>query len=97
MSPRRDKSPSVHNDGTFKTSSQKDGTSVPISSQPSGSVEGEDSKSQHPDGGNKRIRKGRGFTDRYKFVRRYRTPSPEWKTQRSFYHGGRDVPRDRVR
>lgn len=40
----------------------------------------------NPDG---RVRKGRGFTDRYSFVRRYRTPSPERPPQRPQSYGGR--------
>nr|CAD1819824.1 unnamed protein product [Ananas comosus var. bracteatus] len=34
-------------------------------------------KSPSPDGHPKRVRKGRGFTQQYAFVRKYRTPSPE--------------------
>ncbi|CAH9081146.1 unnamed protein product [Cuscuta europaea] len=43
-----------------------------------------------PDGHPKRIRKGRGFTKEYSFVRRYRTPSPERPLYRPHY-GGRNV------
>ncbi|CAH9111637.1 unnamed protein product [Cuscuta epithymum] len=43
-----------------------------------------------PDGHPKRIRKGRGFTKEYSFVRRYRTPSPERPPYRPHY-GGRNV------
>ncbi|XP_027929521.1 uncharacterized protein LOC114185788 isoform X2 [Vigna unguiculata] len=35
------------------------------------------SKSPSPNGTPRRIKKGRGFTERYAFARRYRTPSPE--------------------
>ncbi|CAH8310235.1 unnamed protein product [Eruca vesicaria subsp. sativa] len=48
------------------------------------------SKSPSPNGEPKRIRKGRGFTERYSFARKYRTPSPErspprhWPNRRSF-------------
>ncbi|CAG7905107.1 unnamed protein product [Brassica rapa] len=48
------------------------------------------SKSPSPNGEPKRIRKGRGFTERYSFARKYRTPSPErspprrWPERRSF-------------
>lgn len=37
-----------------------------------------------------RIRKGRGFTQKYGYARRYRTPSPERPPVRSRYDGGRD-------
>ncbi|KAJ6736166.1 PEPTIDYL-PROLYL CIS-TRANS ISOMERASE CYP63 [Salix viminalis] len=36
-------------------------------------------------------RKGRGFTDRYAFARRYRTPSPERSPRRSYHYGGRNI------
>ncbi|KAL0866767.1 hypothetical protein Bca101_045885 [Brassica carinata] len=51
---------------------------------------GKSSKSPSPNGEPKRIRKGRGFTERYSFARKYRTPSPErspprhWPSRRSF-------------
>ncbi|XP_044965865.1 peptidyl-prolyl cis-trans isomerase CYP63-like isoform X2 [Hordeum vulgare subsp. vulgare] len=35
-----------------------------------------------------RVRKGRGFTQKYSFARRYRTPSPECSHVRSSYSGG---------
>ncbi|KAL0772106.1 hypothetical protein Bca101_037257 [Brassica carinata] len=35
-----------------------------------------------PNGEPKRIRKGRGFTERYSFARKYRTPSPERRNTR---------------
>ncbi|PPD75463.1 hypothetical protein GOBAR_DD27614 [Gossypium barbadense] len=50
------------------------------------------SRSPSPGGTSKRIRKGRGFTDRYSFARRYRTPSPERSPPRSYAYGGRNVP-----
>ncbi|XP_004955636.1 peptidyl-prolyl cis-trans isomerase CYP63 isoform X1 [Setaria italica] len=37
-----------------------------------------------------RIRKGRGFTEKYGYARRYRTPSPERPPVRPRYDGGRD-------
>ncbi|XP_037484935.1 peptidyl-prolyl cis-trans isomerase CYP63-like [Triticum dicoccoides] len=37
-----------------------------------------------------RVRKGRGFTQKYSFARRYRTPSPECSHVRSSYNGGRN-------
>ncbi|PVH63529.1 hypothetical protein PAHAL_2G048500 [Panicum hallii] len=37
-----------------------------------------------------RIRKGRGFTQKYGYARRYRTPSPERPPVRPRYDGGRD-------
>ncbi|XVF32497.1 hypothetical protein REPUB_Repub17cG0087600 [Reevesia pubescens] len=49
------------------------------------------SRSPSPGGTSKRIRKGRGFTDRYSFARRYRTPSPERSPPRSYRYGGRNI------
>ncbi|XVF71889.1 hypothetical protein PTKIN_Ptkin12aG0076600 [Pterospermum kingtungense] len=49
-------------------------------------------RSPSPGGTSKRIRKGRGFTDRYSFARRYRTPSPEFSPSRSYHYGGRNIP-----
>lgn len=56
-------------------------------------------RSPSPDGNPKRVRKGRGFTDRYSFARRYRTPSPERSPPRSYRYNGRNFGernRDRV-
>ncbi|XP_016724724.1 peptidyl-prolyl cis-trans isomerase CYP63 isoform X2 [Gossypium hirsutum] len=50
------------------------------------------SRSPSPGGTSKRVRKGRGFTDRFSFARRYRTPSPERSPPRSYAYGGRNVP-----
>ncbi|XP_059625930.1 peptidyl-prolyl cis-trans isomerase CYP63 isoform X2 [Cornus florida] len=50
------------------------------------------SRSRSPNGTPKRIRKGRGFTERYKFARRYRTPPPEHSPRRSYHYAGRNVP-----
>ncbi|KAK8506201.1 hypothetical protein V6N12_074251 [Hibiscus sabdariffa] len=50
------------------------------------------SRSPSPDGKPKRVRKGRGFTDRYSFARRYRTPSPEHSPPRAYRYGGRNIP-----
>lgn len=49
------------------------------------------SKSPSPNG--KRVKKGRGFTERYAFVRRYRTPSPE-RSPRAYRYGDRNVRRN---
>lgn len=49
------------------------------------------SRSRSPDGNPKRIRRGRGFTEKYKSARRYRTPSPERSPGRSYRYGGRNV------
>lgn len=49
------------------------------------------SRSPSPNGAPKRIRKGRGFTDRFSFARRYRTPSPERSPRRSYPYSGRNV------
>ncbi|KAK2987125.1 hypothetical protein RJ640_019685 [Escallonia rubra] len=48
------------------------------------------SRSRSPNGTPKRIRKGRGFTERYAFARKYRTPSPERLPLRSYRYGGRN-------
>ena len=48
------------------------------------------SRSPSPDGIPKRIRKGRGFSERYAFARRYRTPSPDRSPVRSQYFRGRN-------
>ncbi|KAJ6685018.1 PEPTIDYL-PROLYL CIS-TRANS ISOMERASE [Salix purpurea] len=56
------------------------------------------SHSRSPNGIPKRIRKGRGFTERYAYARKYRSPSPErvpWRYQ----YGGRNIDgrnRDRL-
>lgn len=56
--------------------------------EPSASNPGQTSSRSHsPNGTPKRVRKGRGFTEQYSFVRRYRTPSP--KRPRSY--GGRNI------
>lgn len=51
------------------------------------------SKSPSPNGMPKRIKKGRGFTERYAFARRYRTPSPERST-RTYRYGDRNIRRN---
>lgn len=48
------------------------------------------SRSPSPSGNPKRIRKGRGFSERYAFARRYRTPSPDRSPVRSQYYRGRN-------
>lgn len=89
-------SPKVRNDGRSprkKTSDQSPGHKAP---DPSASNRGRDlSQSPTPDGAPKRIRKGRGFTERYSFARRYRTP--ERSPSRSFQYGGRNFERNRDR
>lgn len=66
--------------------------------QPSRSSPGRDlSGNRSPDGTSKRVRKGRGFTDRYSFARRYRTPSPERSPYRPYYQGGRNFQGNRDR
>ncbi|KAL1547187.1 peptidylprolyl isomerase [Salvia divinorum] len=66
--------------------------------QPSASTHGRDlSRSRSPGGTPKRVRKGRGFTERYAFVRKYRTPSPERSPDRSYHHGGRNFQRNHER
>ncbi|XP_042047013.1 peptidyl-prolyl cis-trans isomerase CYP63-like isoform X2 [Salvia splendens] len=55
------------------------------------------SRSRSPGGTPKRVRKGRGFTERYAFVRKYRTPSPERSPDRSYHYGGRNFQRNHER
>ncbi|EFH52979.1 hypothetical protein ARALYDRAFT_324764 [Arabidopsis lyrata subsp. lyrata] len=58
--------------------------------KPTEGTVGKSSRSPSPSGVPKRIRKGRGFTERYSFARKYHTPSPErspprhWHDRRSF-------------
>ncbi|MED6106778.1 hypothetical protein PIB30_007808 [Stylosanthes scabra] len=51
------------------------------------------SKSPSPHGMPKRIKKGRGFTERYAFARRYRTPSPE-HSPCAYRYGDRNMRRN---
>ncbi|GAB4841652.1 hypothetical protein Ancab_022366 [Ancistrocladus abbreviatus] len=57
--------------------------------EPPVSNHGQDVSGSPQNGPPKRIRKGRGFTDRYSFARRYRTPSPESSPHRPYRYGGR--------
>lgn len=92
VSPCRDRSPVVQDDSeTVRKSNQNERTLMPNASQPSASIGGEDNA------GTKRIRKGRGFTERYRFVRRYRSPSPAGSINRPFHYGGRNIRRDQER
>ncbi|XP_030451482.2 peptidyl-prolyl cis-trans isomerase CYP63 isoform X1 [Syzygium oleosum] len=60
-------------------------------SEPSSSIRARNpSRSPPPDGNSKRIRKGRGFTERFSYARRYRTPSPEDSTYRPNHYGRRN-------
>ncbi|KAL1197605.1 Peptidyl-prolyl cis-trans isomerase CYP63 [Cardamine amara subsp. amara] len=58
--------------------------------KPTEKAVGKSSRSPSPNSVPKRIRKGRGFTERYSFARKYHTPSPErspprhWPDRRSF-------------
>ncbi|KAI9119218.1 hypothetical protein K1719_009893 [Acacia pycnantha] len=62
--------------------------------QPAASKHGQGlSKSPSPNGEPKRIRKGRGFTERYAFARRYRTPSPD-RSPHSYHRGDRNIRRN---
>ncbi|GMI92851.1 hypothetical protein HRI_002954400 [Hibiscus trionum] len=47
------------------------------------------SRSVSPDASPKRIRRGRGFSERYSYARRYRTPSPDRSPVRSYRYSGR--------
>lgn len=58
--------------------------------EPSNSKQGRNlSRSPSPSGKPKRVKKGRGFTERYAFARRYRTPSPQRSPPRFNHYGGR--------
>jgi len=63
-------------------------------SEPAASKHGQGiSKSPSPNGMPKRVKKGRGFTERFAFARRYRTPSPE-RSPRAYRYGDRNVRRN---
>ncbi|XP_057801020.1 peptidyl-prolyl cis-trans isomerase CYP63-like [Salvia miltiorrhiza] len=83
---------------------EKNHSQIPVRSpagkgtQPSASTHGRDlSRSRSPGGTPKRVRKGRGFTERYAFVRKYRTPSPGRSPDRSYHYSGRNVQRNHDR
>ncbi|XP_065861070.1 peptidyl-prolyl cis-trans isomerase CYP63 [Euphorbia lathyris] len=103
LSPRKDSSrPRFESDGRSparKSGELRQGRSSrsPLgnlarkSPEPRNSSHGQQlSRSPSPNGIPKRVKKGRGFTERYSFARRYRTPSPEKLTWRSHHHGGRN-------
>ncbi|KAG5562779.1 hypothetical protein RHGRI_005490 [Rhododendron griersonianum] len=52
------------------------------------------SRSPSLDGSPKRIRRGRGFSERFSYARRYRSPSPDRSPARSYRYGNR-IDRDR--
>ncbi|KAI8569043.1 hypothetical protein RHMOL_Rhmol02G0247300 [Rhododendron molle] len=52
------------------------------------------SRSPSLDGSPKRIRRGRGFSERFSYARRYRSPSPDRSPVRSYRYGSR-IDRDR--
>ncbi|XP_010413154.1 PREDICTED: peptidyl-prolyl cis-trans isomerase CYP63 [Camelina sativa] len=64
--------------------------------KPTADTVGKSTRSPSPSGVPKRIRKGRGFTERYSFARKYHTPSPErspprhWPDRRSYQDRNRD-------
>lgn len=95
------RSPRLQNSDEFPRASdqqvEKNPSRSPVESpsnkgpRPSASSQGRNlSRSRSPGGTQKRIKKGRGFTERYSFVRKYRTPSPEY---RSYSYGGRNTRR----
>ncbi|MCL7042742.1 hypothetical protein MKW94_000035 [Papaver nudicaule] len=98
MSPKRSTGiiPRLRSVSPVRTNSR---SPAPKTLEPSLSNRGRNlSRSKSPDGSPKRIRRGRGFTDRYSFARKYRTPSPERSPPRSFHNRGRnaqDMNRDR--
>jgi len=83
ISPRR--SPSVSPDRNQKRSPKPDGEVI----APPPNQGQEVPKSPSEDGAPKRIRKGRGFTEKFAFARRYKTPSPERSPRRPYNYGGR--------
>ncbi|KAL0419839.1 UNVERIFIED_CONTAM: Peptidyl-prolyl cis-trans isomerase CYP63 [Sesamum radiatum] len=100
------RSPRVHESSKIPKASgeqvEKNPSRSPVRSPPSKdplpSNHGRDlSRSRSPGGTQKRIRKGRGFTERYAFVRKYRTPSPERSPDRSYRYGGRNIQRNQDR
>lgn len=93
-SPRRSRSPSPDGRKRERSSSL---LSSPHRKSPEPTASNYDrglQRSDSPDGNPKRVRKGRGFTDRYSFARRYRTPSPDRST-RGYHINFPGKPRDR--
>lgn len=100
MSPAKVPDRLDQNDGSLQIESKEKSfsKSPQKATQPSRSSPGRDlSRNRSPDGNSKRVRKGRGFTDRYSFARRYRTPSPERSPYRPYYQGGRNFQGNRDR
>ncbi|KAJ4968804.1 hypothetical protein NE237_015505 [Protea cynaroides] len=93
------RSPARRSNGNNRASSSRSPIRSPArkTPQPSASNRGMSlTRSPSPDGTSKRIRRGRGFSERYSYARRYRTPSPEHSPPRFHRYGGRNVP-DRYR
>ncbi|XP_042516511.1 peptidyl-prolyl cis-trans isomerase CYP63 [Macadamia integrifolia] len=93
------RSPARRSNGHNRASSSRSPIRSPVrkTPQPSTSNRGRSlSRSPSPDGTSKRIRRGRGFSERYSYARRYRTPSPERSPPSFHRYGGRNVP-DRYR
>ncbi|GAA0165726.1 chaperone [Lithospermum erythrorhizon] len=90
-SPRRSSSPRNQNDSKTHRASPEQNNNGASNREP------KLSRSRSPNGTPKRVRKGRGFTEQYSFVRRYRTPSPQRTPYRPYNYGGRYYPRDRDR
>ncbi|KAK9201599.1 hypothetical protein WN944_016805 [Citrus x changshan-huyou] len=86
MSPKR----ILGNDGRSPPKKLGDQSPARRVSEPSASNRSQGlSRSPSPDGTPKRVRKGRGFTERYSFARRYRTP--ERSPPRYYRYGGRNI------
>ncbi|XP_043725634.1 peptidyl-prolyl cis-trans isomerase CYP63-like isoform X2 [Telopea speciosissima] len=93
------RSPARRSNGHSRASSSRSPIRSPVrkTPQPSASNRGRSlTRSPSPDGTSKRIRRGRGFDERYSYARRYWTPSPERSPPRFHRYGGRNVP-DRYR
>ncbi|XP_010679137.2 peptidyl-prolyl cis-trans isomerase CYP63 isoform X1 [Beta vulgaris subsp. vulgaris] len=100
ISPRRNTSVSPDKERRGSSEPRDEGI-VPVEDPilPPASAQGQEvSKTTSENGQPTRVRKGRGFTEKFAFARRYRTPSPERSPRRQFNYGGRnnyDRNRDR--
>ncbi|KAL3849909.1 hypothetical protein ACJIZ3_011791 [Penstemon smallii] len=91
------RSPTHENSGKFAKASGQQVEKIPSRSPVRSPARSNHGRDLSPDGNQKRVRKGRGFTDKYAFVRKYRTPSPEPSPDRSYRYGGRNIQRNHER
>ncbi|KNA08702.1 hypothetical protein SOVF_160300 [Spinacia oleracea] len=89
-SPRRDTSlsPVKEHEGSPKPHHEDTVPAEELVLPPPPARDQEMSKTTSQNGEPTRVRKGRGFTEKFAFARRYRTPSPERSPQRPFNYGG---------